>query len=231
MDGFNIVPVENNTNFKSSNSKSTDPISFDSGVEIIDEEKQKELSKQKESGGWLLFLAFACLISAFAYFGFLIFYRINMLNQVRNYSEQMRAIGKDIDLKEMQEFQAMDKTLQAINGRLNKHVLNAKILDLVNANIRKTLQVSEYRLDVKEKDVEVNITAISPSFRELAEQTEKLFELKEAKIIKSFSVTNLSFEAETKRLKFSLRLVFDKSNVTAAKLNAQTSVDENNLNI
>jgi hypothetical protein len=227
MDGFNVIPVDKE-NFKtatpgfsppSSSPESTQAPGLGSSIEIIDEEKEKENQLAAEKVSWIFVLSILVLIGAVCYFGFLVFYRITMLAQITDYSEQFRTIGKNINIKEMQEFQAMDTSLRAINGRLNKHVLNSQILVLVNQNIRTSLQVTEYRLDVKEKDVEVNLTAVSPSFKELAEQSEKFFALKDSGVIKSFSVSSLSFESETKRIRFSMRLLFDKSKVTAASIN------------
>jgi hypothetical protein len=118
----------------------------------------------------------------------------------------------------------MDLSLKAINGKLNNHVLTSFIFSTVNQNIRSSLQVSEYRVDVKEKVVEVNLVAVTPSFKELAEQTEKFFEMKEKGDIQSFSVSNLSFEAETKRAKFSVNIIFDKSLGQASPTSTTASV-------
>jgi uncharacterized OB-fold protein len=73
-------------------------------------------------------------------------------------------------------------------------------------------------VEVKEKDVDVNIVMTAPSFKELAEQTEKLFYMKEKGEIRSFSVSNLSFESETRRARFSVNIIFDKTK-TVANLN------------
>jgi hypothetical protein len=140
---------------------------------------------------------------------------MSLLEQIGGYSQALTQLNSQIDLTEMKEFQAMDITLKAINGKLGKHVLNTAILAMVNQNIRRSLQVTEYRLDIKETEVEVNISAIAPSFKELAEQTERFFQLKDRGDLKNFTVTDLSLEAETKRVKFSMRLVFDKSKFSA----------------
>jgi hypothetical protein len=158
------------------------------------------------------------LLGVVGYFVFLVFYRMDLLNQISVMSQSLKNITQNIDKKEMEEFAAMDSSLKSMEGKLSKHVLVSNVIYTVNQNIRNTLQVSEYRVEVKEKDVDVNIVMTAPSFKELAEQTEKLFYMKEKGEIRSFSVSNLSFESETRRARFSVNIIFDKTK-TVANLN------------
>jgi hypothetical protein len=213
MDGFNIIPVEKDI------LKPASPENADVGIEIIDEEKEKK--KQEEaakSGSLLLILAYITLAAVLGYLGFLIFQRVNYVAQVISYNEQIVAIGKNIDLKEIEEFQTMDRTLTTVNSRLTNHVLGGSVMSLVNQNIRKNIQVSEYKLDVGKAVVEVSFTGTAPTFKDLAEQTERFFALKESGQIKTFAVNNLSFEANTKRIKFTLKVTIDQTKVNALNI-------------
>jgi hypothetical protein len=219
MDGFNVIPIGNDSKktvlpFSTSNQNQNEP-QFD----VIDEEKEKEKTlKTERSGSLFLILAYMFLLGVVGYFVFLVFYRMDLLNQISVMSQSLKKITQNIDKKEMEEFAAMDSSLKSMEGKLSKHVLVSNVIYTVNQNIRNTLQVSEYRVEVKEKDVDVNIVMTAPSFKELAEQTEKLFYMKEKGEIRSFSVSNLSFESETRRARFSVNIIFDKTK-TVANLN------------
>jgi hypothetical protein len=138
-----------------------------------------------------------------------------MLSQISDYGEKLKELSASIDKNELESYRAMDKTLNAVNSKLSRHIVNSDLISLVNKNIRTNIQVSEYRLEVKEKEVELNLSMISPSFKELAEQSEKILELKDNNQIKSFNVANLSFEQETKKVRFTMRIVFDKTKITS----------------
>jgi hypothetical protein len=219
MDGFNVIPIGNDSKktvlpFSTSNQNQNEP-----QFEVIDEEKEKEKTlKTERSGSLFLILAYMFLLGVVGYFVFLVFYRMDLLNQISVMSQSLKNITQNIDKKEMEEFAAMDSSLKSMEGKLSKHVLVSNVIYTVNQNIRNTLQVSEYRVEVKEKDVDVNIVMTAPSFKELAEQTEKLFYMKEKGEIRSFSVSNLSFESETRRARFSVNIIFDKTK-TVANLN------------
>jgi cytoskeletal protein RodZ len=214
MDGFNVISVD-----KDSSKNSAQNIPTDFGIEIIDQDKEKEKKEQNaKTGGLVLFLSFLVLVAVLGYQVFLIIYRLTSVNEIIANTEEMSGIAKSIDLKEIQEFRSMDNTLKTINSKLNKHILTSEVVSVINQNIRKTIQISEYRLDVKQADVEVSLTGIAPSFRELAEQTEKLFQIKDQGKISNFTVTSISFESETKRVKFSIRIIFDKSKMNAVAL-------------
>lgn len=218
MDGFNVIPLDKE-NFKDviPTSPKVAPKqgnTFDSSFEIIDEEK-KENVITKSGGSFLYIVSVLSLVGVFVYFGFLVFYRLNILAQISAYGEQIRSISSSIDRKELEDFKVMDKTLKSINEKLGRHVLSSQVLLLVNKNIRTSLQVSEYKVDVKDKEVLVTLTSVAPTFREFAEQTEKFFAMKTEGRIKSFSVSNMSFESDTRRLRFTTQIVFDRNSMSA----------------
>lgn len=209
MDGFNLLSVE-----KDSSKPVSAPV--DLGIEIIDEEKNnKEERKQEKSGKLYLVLAFVVLLAAIGSFIFLVIYRISLITQVVDYSSQLKNISSSIDLKEMQEFQTMDSALKIVNEKLGGHILTSEVMNYVNANLRKSLQVTDYNVEVRPDNVEVVFTAISPSMKEIAEQTERFFALKSENIVKSFSIANTSFEGETKKVKFTMKISFDRNKVNA----------------
>lgn len=233
MDGFNVIsldkdPNQNNPSFNTTNNSTNSPIVLD-GVEIIDEEKEKEKNKPSPYESWIFFLAVFSLVAAVCYFVFLVVYRITLVDEIAAYDEQLKAVGSRIDVKEIEELKSMDETLRSINTRLKNHILLSNIMSTINANLRKNLQVSEYRLQVDQKDVTADISAVAPSFKELAEQTEKFFILKENGEIKNFSVTGLSYESNTRRLKFSVKVVFDKTKVSVGSLPQNKTEGDNNI--
>lgn len=223
MDGFNVIPIDKSI---SSTPTSISTKSSNNGVEIIRDDAVP-VAKAK-GGGLFLTLSIFILLGVILYFIYLVYSRFAMLNDINFLGDQLNTIGKNIDKNEMEDFRTMDKKLKTINQKLSRHTLNSQIFIFVNNNIRNTLQITEYRLDVKDKEVEVTLAAIAPSFKEFAEQTEKLFQLKESGSIKSFRISNLSFEADTRRLRFTTSLVFDRALVSAITP-VGTSTNPNNI--
>lgn len=233
MDGFNVIPVD-----KGSSPGVIPPtptigtqLPSDVGFEIVDEAKEAERKVEATSGGWIFALSIITLIGVILYFIFLVIYRISLLTDIELYGQEMKKVGENIDKKEMKEFQAMDSTLQTIDSRLQKHILSYQILNLINSNLRSNLQVTEYKLDVREKDIEVNLTVVSPSAKELAEQTEKFYQMKEKGEIVNYSVSNMSIEPETRRVKFSAKVSFSKDKVNAAAQNMPIQTEEPTGNV
>lgn len=223
MDGFNVIPVDRESSVpRDAQTLPKQPTISDANFEVVDEAKEREKEMKAESGGWIFWLAILSLFSSCGYFGFLVFERISMLSDIEALGNQMRTVGQNIDKNEMREFQNMDTTLNTINSRLQKHILNFQIMNVVNSNLRSSVQLSEYRIDVKDKEIEVNLSAAVPSFKDLAEQTERFFVMRNSGVITSFSVSNLSFDQETRKMRFNMRMTFDKSKVNAAALNQAT---------
>ena len=199
------------------------------GVEIIDEAKEKAKAAKSAQGGSMIFtVSILTMVGVMGYFGYLVMDRIIMLGEITTLGEDMKTLGANINKDEINEFKSLDKTLKSINGKLSTHILNTQVLDFVNQNIRNVLQVAEYKIDTTDKGVEVGLTVIAPSFKELAEQTEKLYQLKLDKEIVSFTVSNLSFESETRRLRFGINIVFDKTKVAAVNPAAPVAPPVNN---
>lgn len=226
MDGFNVIPVDKDV-AKSGPTSTNMPLNAgslisDANFEIEDQTSPKN-NESVPGSSLLLVLSVMTLIGIFGYFGFLVYQRVIILAQISDYSIQIAAIGQKIDVKEMQEFQAMDNTLRTINDKLSKHVLSSYIFATVNKNIRTSLQITEYKMTVGDKEIDATMTAVAPTFKELAEQSEKFIEMKSIGTIKSFTISNLTFEPETKRARFTVQLLFDKSKYSASNFNNQNT--------
>jgi len=220
MDGFNVIPIDKDLTLPNSEKTQSNPYQ-NSNVEIVDEASKK--AKASEGSSFFLVVSVFVLLGVIGYFLFLVFYRYYLIGQITEYGQNLVELSTTIDKAEMAEFRTIDQRLKAINTKLDRHVLNSEILRFINANIRSNVQVTEYRLDAKDKEVEVTVVAVAPSFKEFAEQTEKLFTLKSNGQIKSFSVSNMSFEADTRRLRFNTRIVFDRTYVSALFLSSGTT--------
>lgn len=215
MDGFNSIPIQNNT-FQSplvsaanSNSLNSNDLVGNNAkdIEIVDEEKKEVV---KNSFSFLLPLSILCLLAVFGYFGYLVFLRWSNLQQISLLSEDFGVLSKNLNKDEIDEFIVLDKSLKAIKERLAGHTIVSNILTFVNKNIRSNVQITDYRLESKVKDVIVSLSVIAPTFKELAEQSEKMTELKNNKEIKDFSVSQMALEADGRRIRFNLNLTFEK---------------------
>ncbi len=219
MDGFNVIPVDKSiyrpANANNTQEPQTSSVGVNSnfGIEIVDEEAEK--NKPKEGGGVFLLISVLLLLFSFAYFGFLIFKRVNSLNKITDYSNQLHELGLSIDKVEMEEFKNMEKSLKFMNGKMANHILNSGIFIFINNNIRNNLQVTDYKIDVKDKTVEADLSSVSPTLKDLTEQSEKLYILKQSGSIKDFNIYNISIEPDTKRVRSSMKLVFEKTKVSA----------------
>jgi hypothetical protein len=218
MDGFNAIPIQQNSGFQSqpqaknpTNSSVSVPTDA-SSIEIIDDSQPKPKS---EESSLFLMLSIVVLLGVFGYFGYLVFSRILMLQQITQIGADFEALSTTINKDEIEEFITLDESVKAINSRLDKHILVSNVLSFVNRNIRNNMQVSDYRVSTNGKDVEVVLVNISPSFKELAEQTEKMFELRNQGEIKSFSVSQLSLENDGRKVRFNLNILFDKTKMSA----------------
>jgi hypothetical protein len=69
---------------------------------------------------------------------------------------------------------------------------------------------------------------VAPTFRELAEQTEKMSELKTTGVVKDFTISQLSLESDGRRIRYSLNLVFDKNKVSVAGRGGNNPSQNNN---
>lgn len=219
MDGFNTIPIQNNP-YQVNNSLKTpenpsvkipignvnNPIQLDddSGVKV----------EVKESSLFLI-LSIISLAVVFGYFAYLIFTRYMTLQEISALGIEFQTLSTSIDKNEIDEFIALDQSLKVVNQKLSRHPLLFNVLGFVNKNIRNNMQVTDYRVNLKDKEIEVTLLNISPSFKELAEQTEKMFELRSAGEIKSFFVSQLGLETDGRKVRFNLNIIFDRARVSA----------------
>lgn len=234
MDGFTSIPIQsagNNTSaakppenfvapgFNNAPYKDNAVTGVD-GIEIVDESVPR---KDKVSFGFLFPLSVLCLFASFGYFGYLVFIRFVTLEKIALISDEFQVLSANINKQEIDEFLALDNSLKAINQKIQTHTQLAGILGFVNSNIRTSVQITDYRIENREKEVSVGLSSIAPTFRELAEQTEKMAELKSVGAIKDFQVTQMSLEADGRRIRYTLNLIFDKSKISVSALSSQSN--------
>ena len=129
---------------------------------------------------------------------------------------------KNIDTNELQNFITLDKSLNAIKQRLSRHILNSEVLKFMNSNLRTSLALTNYSIDVKEQNVEVSFDSVAASLKDMTEQSERLYALKQSGLIKNYSVSGISFEQDFKRTRFNTKVVFDRSKVSALALSSNS---------
>lgn len=234
MDGFTSIPIQN-ASANSGNLSSmqsiqtgfvTDPykdnqVDSSDGIEIVDNTPKK---KETGSFGFMLPLSILTLFASFGYFGYLVFNRFVTIEKIAVLSEQFQVLSGNINTNEIEEFIALDNSLKAINQKIGSHTQLGGIFAFVNKNIRSSVQVNDYRIESREKEVVVGLTSIAPTFRELAEQTEKMAELKTSGAIKDFNVTQMSLESDGRRVRYVLNLTFDKTKISVGALTAQNVI-------
>jgi uncharacterized protein Yka (UPF0111/DUF47 family) len=219
MEGFNIIPKEP-TALSGSVSKVVAPPTkvgseLGSGVKPGVENKKSDLQL-------LSWAAYCIAVGVILYTAYLVFMRFYILNQISSVSSELQAIEQSVDKGSIETLKTVDQRLQMIKSRLSRHVLSGVVLDTINQYIRTTAQISEYKVETTDTELFVFLSEITPTFKDMAEQTEKLFDLKNTGIIKSFSITNLSYEQDTKRIRFTIKLVLDKTKYSAAGVLVQT---------
>lgn len=238
MDGFNSIPIDNNAWKSTSDNSSLSGASqntkdlvgnTDKDIEITDETKKEN---KKNPLAFLFPLSILCFLGVLLYFFYLVFLRWSTLQKVAILSEDFTALSRNINKDEIEDFIILDKSLKSISQKLSEHNHVSEVLDTVNRNIRTNIQVSDYRLETKGNEVSVGLTVVAPSFRELAEQTEKLSELKSSGQIKGFTVQQMALESDGRRVRFVLNIVFEKRSVlmTSAAVPEQTATESINNN-
>lgn len=238
MDGFTSIPIQN-AGATSGNISAMQniPTSFDStpykdnavggddGIEIVDDSSKK---KEENSFGFLLPLSILALFVSFGYFGYLVFNRFVTIDKIALLSEQFQVLSGNINKNEIEEFIALDNSLKAVKQKIGTHTQLGGVLAFVNKNIRNNVQISDYRIESRENEVVVGLSSMAPTFREFAEQTEKMAELKTAGAIKDFNVTQMALESDGRRVRYVLNLTFDKTKISVAALAAQNAVQVTN---
>lgn len=223
MDGFTSIPIQstgvvspNTTTQTASAGFSSAPykdnsIGANDGIEIIDDANKKS---NKSTFGFLLPLSIFSLFASFGYFGYLVFTRYVTIEKMVIISEQFQVLSANINKSEIDEFIALDNSLKAVKEKIATHTQLGLVLSFVNKNIRSSVQINDYRIESRKDEVAVGLSSIAPTFRELAEQTEKMAELKAAGAIKDFTVTQMALESDGRRIRYTLNLIFDKSKIS-----------------
>jgi hypothetical protein len=237
MNGFNLIPKKNNTAASEDNSGQDFPTSPLGGLNLamdnsgpaprskeinpttnrISENPENPKTLMTESLVKILISLF--FIGSLVYCGYLFFLRFDTLTQIEEYSFRLRNVETKISKKEIEEFKYMDTILKSMKSRLSDHILPTFIFSFLNKNMRNTVQVTEYKVENKESGVDVSFQCIAPTFKDMAEQTEKMTELKKSSQIKNFSLSNLFIETDTGKIRFTIKVEFDRSKVSAQSAN------------
>ncbi len=228
MDGFTSIPIqsagtqaqkENPPVFSSAPYKDN-AVTEKDGIQIAEDTGNK---KEKSSHSMLLSLSIISLLCVLGYFGYLVFLRIFTIEKISVLTDQFQVLSKNINKNDLDNFLAMDSSLKAINQKLQQHTQVGPVLAFVNRNIRSNVLVTDYAVDSQETLVVVTLASVAPTFKELAEQTEKMGELKITGAIKDFQISQMSLESDGRRVRFRLSVTFDKSKISVAALSAQAT--------
>jgi multidrug resistance efflux pump len=201
MEGINLIPNSRDATDKSipagkatSGSVETsdmfeDPIlSKNKRLKIVTKQSASEV--QSDLAERTLFtLAILFLIGTVLYTSYLFFLRWKTLNDISAISASLTQVSSTIDPQEIEGFKVMDAKVKSIKQRLSKHFMFTNVFALINQNMRTTIQVSEYKVDVTDTELLASYSCAAPSFKEMAEQTERLLELKNSGAIKGFSLS------------------------------------------
>jgi hypothetical protein len=213
MEGFNIIPKESIAPAGSVSKLVVPPVKVGGELGATVKPGTETKKSDLEILSWT---AYAVVTGVILYTGYLVFMRFYILNQISSVSAELQTIEQSVDKGSIETLKTVDQRLQMIKTRLSRHVLSGVVLDTINQYIRTTAQISEYKIETTETELTVSLSEITPTFKDMAEQTEKLFDLKNTGIIKSFTITNLSYEQDTRRVRFTIKLVLDKTKYSAA---------------
>jgi hypothetical protein len=224
MDGFNIIPEDVNKNVE--NKMEQNPkIAFNVDSKKVNqinseaskiEQKADSVNVQvRQSGSLYIYLSLAIFIGSIGYSIFLLVQKQVLIQSIKNVSEELKVLESKINKSEIESLKVADEKLKIIKQKLASHVISSDSLGLINQNIRTSSQVTEYKFDLTDSDIILSFSAIVPSFKDIAEQTERLFEMRKEGKIKSFGLSNLSYEQDTKRVRFTVKVNLDKSKFSA----------------
>jgi hypothetical protein len=211
MEGFNLIPKDNSTTVEiPTNQPSVRPVIV--GAELS---AAKQVSEKKPADiiFWVTILA---VVAALGFVVYVVAMRFILLSQITGVSQELQQFQASINKSQIEDLKTVDQRLRMINSRLSSHILSAVVLDNVNKQLRNSTQISEYKIDVTDNDLQVTLAIIAPTFKDMAEQTEKLFEAKDQGLIKNFAITNMAYEQDTRRVRFTLKLSLDKLKYSAA---------------
>ena len=236
MDGFNVIPVDIENKIKSAQDSANKRVDLNTGsgnsnfINTLNNNTEpetppkEEVQKSSFLGTIIFLLGFASFLGVVGYFAFIILSWQNTLSQIGDYSAKLSESKKNIDTNELQNFITLDKSLNAIKQRLSRHILNSEVLKFMNSNLRTSLALTNYSIDVKEQNVEVSFDSVAASLKDMTEQSERLYALKQSGLIKNYSVSGISFESDLKRTRFNTKVVFDRSKVSALALSSNNKI-------
>lgn len=145
------------------------------------------------------------------------------MNSIRKVSSDLKNIEQTVNKEEIKELQVLSDKINYINNRLKKHYLFAEVFRSVNQNMRSSLQVTKYSINMKEESIVASFSVVAPSFKDMAEQTERMFTLRKEGKIDNFSLTGLGYEEDSKRVRFTINVFINKQKYSATLLNTNTS--------
>ena len=213
MDGFNLIPKENTAADSGMNLHRAKPVLASNDIGSV-----KIQPRQNKPIDIIMWAAVLVVGGVLVYFVYLVVMRFLILNQINSAAQDLQQRETQIDRSKLENLKTIDQRLKVINNRISKHILVNRVFDTVNKYIRTTAQISEYQVVVSDTELYVTLSEITPSFKDMAEQTERLIDLKNQKVIQAFTVSNLSYEEDTKRVRFTLKINLDKSNYAATSL-------------
>lgn len=211
MDGFNIIPKDgmSTVDIPRPVSQTRPVVSVGGELSAV---KPVGVKKNIDVVWWLMIVS---VVAAVGYIGYVVTLRFLTLSQIAGVSQELTQLQASFNKNEIADLKTVDQRLKLINSRLGNHILTAAVFDTINQHIRTTTQVSEYKVAVTESELNVSLSAIAPTFKDMAEQTERLFVMKDQNLIKSFTITNLAYEQDTRRVRFTVKLILDKSRYSA----------------
>lgn len=214
MDGFSIIPKDGTVHTDNAKpiAQTKSPIPVGAELQAIRQASQK---KPADVIWWVMLLVVA---GAIGYIGYLVAMRFIILSKISGVSQELVQMQASFNRNEIEDLKTVDQRLKVINSRLSTHVLVASVFETINQHIRNTTQISEYKISTSDADVNVTLSAIAPTFKDMAEQTERLFIMKDQNLIKGFAITNLAYEQDTHKVRFTVKLVLAKNKYSALNM-------------
>lgn len=213
MDGFNVIPRDGVASVDIPRTQEDRPTGV--GLELQPPSPSSKVTVEKSKFDLVFWVAVLGVLSVIGYLSYLVAMRFVLLSRIQGISQELVQLQSTFNKSDISDLKTVDQRLKIINSRLGSHVLTATVFDTVNQHIRTATQLSEYKISISENNVDVTLSAIAPSFKEMAEQTERLFVMKDQNLIKSFSITNLAYEQDTHKVRFTIKMILDKSRYSA----------------
>lgn len=211
MDNFNIIPKDGlGAGIDTVRAVAQKPAQF--AGDKLPPKQDVEYKKKVDIIFWVVTIT---VIGTIGYLIYLVGMRFYLLSQISGISKDLQQLQSSINSAEIADLQTVDSRLKLINTRLGSHILTGVIFDTINQHIRVNTQVMEYKISVTDTELNVSLSEIAPTFKEMAEQTERLFVMKDQGLIKNFTITNLAYEQDTRKVRFTIKMVLDKDKYSA----------------